>query len=183
MLAARVPSFQQRLPVLREFSAAGGDWATFQWRFLMNCEMFGWTEAEELWARPAALDDNALAALVTIPPADWATLHQAMQQMAVICGPLSNTHHRFAAWRCGDTETPLAFCSVLLALVKVAYPRMHKEGIDALVMEKLLSLALELRVIVHPSTTPTCAPCKLHGASKCTCFSKGRRDWRRVLHP
>ncbi|CAN0179594.1 unnamed protein product [Lampetra fluviatilis] len=135
----RVPSIQQHLPVLREFSATGGDWAAFQRHFLINCETAGWTEDEVLRVLSAALNNDALAALVTILPADHTTLHQAMQQMVATYGLPFNTHHRFAARSRGDTETPLTFHNALL----------DEEGIDALVTEKLLSLAWELRVIIH----------------------------------
>ncbi|CAN0251104.1 unnamed protein product [Lampetra planeri] len=135
----RVPSIQQRLPVLREFSATGGDWAAFQRHFLINCETAGWTEDEVLRVLSAALNNDALAALVTILPADHTTLHQATQQMVATYGLPFNTHHRFAAWSRGDTETPLTFHNALL----------DEEGIDALVTEKLLSLPWELRVIIH----------------------------------
>ncbi|CAM9504189.1 unnamed protein product [Lampetra planeri] len=69
--------------------------------------------------------------------------------MAVIYGPPSNTRHRFAAQRLGEAETPLAFRSTLLALPKAAFPQMDQEGIDALVLEKMLALARDLRVVVH----------------------------------
>ncbi|CAM9861974.1 unnamed protein product [Lampetra planeri] len=59
-----------------------------------------------------------------------------MQQKVAIYGPPSNTRHRFATRRRGDTETPLAFRSALLALAKATYPRRDEEGSDALGMEK-----------------------------------------------
>ncbi|CAN0094578.1 unnamed protein product [Lampetra fluviatilis] len=42
--AGCVPSLQQRLPVLKAFSVAGGDWAAFERRFISNCDMARWTE-------------------------------------------------------------------------------------------------------------------------------------------
>ncbi|CAM9770329.1 unnamed protein product [Lampetra fluviatilis] len=65
-----------------------------------------------------------------------AELFHAMQQKVAIYGPPSNTRHRFATRRRGDTETPLAFRSALLALAKATYPRRDEEGSDALGMEK-----------------------------------------------
>ncbi|CAN0254114.1 unnamed protein product [Lampetra fluviatilis] len=76
-------------------------------------------------------------------------LQQILQHMAVIYGPPSDSRHRFAARRKSESETPLAFRSALLALAKTAFPRMDLEGIDALVLEKLLSLAREMRVVIH----------------------------------
>ncbi|CAM9860251.1 unnamed protein product [Lampetra planeri] len=43
---------------------------------------------------------------------------------------------------------PLAFHSALLALAKAAFPRMDHDGIDALDLERLLSLAKDLNTIL-----------------------------------
>ncbi|CAN0287372.1 unnamed protein product [Lampetra planeri] len=136
----------QRLPALKGFSTAGGDWAAFQHRFMSHREMVGWLEAEALRALPAALDDNALAALITIPQADRSTLQQALGQMQVIYGPQSDSRHRFNNRRKGESETLLAFRSTLLALARATFPRMDHEAIDAMVLEKLLSLVWELLI-------------------------------------
>ncbi|CAM9876448.1 unnamed protein product [Lampetra planeri] len=71
---------QQRLPALKEFSASEGDWAAFQRRFTTSAKMSGWSEEVALQALPSALDDEALAAFLTVPPADRATPQQALQQ-------------------------------------------------------------------------------------------------------
>ncbi|CAN0416856.1 unnamed protein product [Lampetra fluviatilis] len=92
-------------------------------------------EAEALRALPAALDDDALPALITIPQLDRSTLQQALRHMQVIYGPPSDSRHRFANRRRGESETPLAFRSALLALARAAFPRMDHEAIDALVLE------------------------------------------------
>ncbi|CAN0422981.1 unnamed protein product [Lampetra fluviatilis] len=104
-------------------------------RFLSYCDMAGWSEAEALQALPAALDDNALAVLITIPQGDRSTLLQALLHMQEIYGRLSESCHLFAN-------------SVLLALARAAFPHMDHEGIDALVLEKLLSLAREMRFVM-----------------------------------
>ncbi|CAN0173911.1 unnamed protein product [Lampetra planeri] len=133
----RAPSFQQWLPVLKEFSAAGGDWATFQHRFLAHQEMAGSSEAEALRALPAALDDDALAPLITAPKAERSTLQQVLRHMSTIYGPPSDIRHRFADRRKGEAESPLLFRRALLAPMKATFGRMDGEGIDALVLEKL----------------------------------------------
>ncbi|CAM9503506.1 unnamed protein product [Lampetra planeri] len=54
---------------IKEFAATSGDWGVaFKRRFFMNADLAGWTEAEALWALPAALDDDTLVAFLTIPP-------------------------------------------------------------------------------------------------------------------
>ncbi|CAN0025857.1 unnamed protein product [Lampetra fluviatilis] len=47
------------------------------------------------------------------------------------------------------TSATAAFRSALLALAKAAFPWMDGEGIDALVLEKLLQLTWELRILIH----------------------------------
>ncbi|CAN0412457.1 unnamed protein product [Lampetra fluviatilis] len=103
--------------------------------------MAGWSEVEALRALPAALDDDALAALITIPRGDRSTLQQALLRMQAIYGP-----------------------PALLALTRAAFPRIDHEGIDALVLEKLLSLARELRIVMP--TVDDDNFCSLH-ASRC----------------
>ncbi|CAN0199371.1 unnamed protein product [Lampetra planeri] len=67
---------QQGLPVLKAFCTAGGDLTAFERRFFSNCDMAGWTEEEGLCALPAILDDDSLAAFITIPRGDHATFQQ-----------------------------------------------------------------------------------------------------------
>ncbi|CAN0416240.1 unnamed protein product [Lampetra fluviatilis] len=105
-------------------------------------------EEEVLRALPAALDDDALAALITIPREDRSLLQRTLQQMADIYGPPSNTRHRFAARRKGVSETLLAFRSASLALAMATFPRVDYEGIDALVFKKM-ALARDLRVVIY----------------------------------
>ncbi|CAN0205434.1 unnamed protein product [Lampetra planeri] len=45
-------------------------------------------------------------------------------------------------------ESALAYRSALLALARAKYPRMDQEGIDSLVLQKLLRLGRELRVVL-----------------------------------
>ncbi|CAM9420534.1 unnamed protein product [Lampetra fluviatilis] len=70
---------------IKEFAATSGDWGVaFKRRFFMNADLAGWTEAEALWALPAALDDDTLVAFLTIPPLERSTLTQAFDQMMYI---------------------------------------------------------------------------------------------------
>ncbi|XP_075913487.1 uncharacterized protein LOC142907715 isoform X2 [Petromyzon marinus] len=55
---------------------------------------------------------------------------------------------RFQQRKREATESPLAFCSALLALAQVAYPAMDEEGWDSLLQEKMLQLAKELQVVL-----------------------------------
>ncbi|CAM9249991.1 unnamed protein product [Lampetra planeri] len=68
--------------------------------------------------------------------------------MAAIYDPPLNVHHKFATRRKGEAETPLTFCSERLALAKAAFPRMDHDGIDTLVLERLLALAKDLNTVL-----------------------------------
>ncbi|CAN0286337.1 unnamed protein product [Lampetra fluviatilis] len=154
----------------QEFSAAGGDWAAFQRRFLTHQEMAGWTEEEALRALVAAEDDDALTALVTIPWAVRSTLHLVLQCLSEIYGPPSDIRHRFAARRKGKMKSPLAFRSALLALAKAAFLRMDWEAIDALVLDKLLHWHESFALSSKPWMTGACAPCAPRGAFTRICY-------------
>ncbi|CAN0371922.1 unnamed protein product [Lampetra planeri] len=143
-----LPYLRQRLPFIKEFNSAEGDWLALTRRFITNQDFAGWTEAEALRALPAALDD-VLAAFLTIPPAERAMLQQALAQMAAIYGLPSNVHHRFTARRQREPETLLAFRSALLVLAKAAFPKMNHDGLHLLVLEKLLALARNLHIIIQ----------------------------------
>ncbi|CAN0119718.1 unnamed protein product [Lampetra fluviatilis] len=82
---------EQGLPVLKAFCTAGGDLTAFEQRFFSNCDMAGWTEEEGLCALPAILDDDSLAAFITIPRGDHATFQQVLKHMAAIYRPPSDT--------------------------------------------------------------------------------------------
>ncbi|CAM9645532.1 unnamed protein product [Lampetra planeri] len=101
---------------------AEGDWAASSRRFLANAETAGWSEEIVLKALPSALDDDALAAFISVPPADRSTLPQAMKQLTAVSDPPSHSRHRFADRKRGINETPLAYRSFLLALARAAYP-------------------------------------------------------------
>ncbi|CAM9483357.1 unnamed protein product [Lampetra planeri] len=125
-----IPSPKHRLPFVKEFTAAGGDWEAFRRHFTANCELAGWTEAEALRVLPTALDDDALATFYAVPPAVRATLLLAFAQMAAIYDPSSNVRHKFTARRRREAETPLAFCSALLSLAKKQhFSRWSKQGL------------------------------------------------------
>ncbi|XP_075926286.1 uncharacterized protein LOC142929264 [Petromyzon marinus] len=147
-LSETKPSFQQRLPVLKEFVSDGGDWGAFQRRFLAHQEMAGWTDNEALSALPAMLDDDALATLITAPRSTRSTLQSALQVLTIVYGPSSDCRKLFHERCRGQKEPPLAYRTALLALAKAAFPRMDGEGVDAMVTEKLLALAQELQIVI-----------------------------------
>ncbi|CAM9736952.1 unnamed protein product [Lampetra planeri] len=68
--------------------------------------MVSWSDEEALQTLPAALEDKVLAVLISIPPADCATLQQALQQMAAIYGPPSHTRQLFDDRKREESETP-----------------------------------------------------------------------------
>ncbi|CAM9766505.1 unnamed protein product [Lampetra planeri] len=146
--AATDVALQQRLPPLKEFVGAAGDWGGFKRRFIAHQEMANWTDAEALCALPAMLDDDALATLTSAPKEKRATLHLALQLLSAVYGPPSDCRQLFHDRHRGANESPLAFRTALLALAKAAFPRMDEEGVDAMVAEKLLLLADELDIAV-----------------------------------
>ncbi|XP_078725340.1 uncharacterized protein LOC144942381 [Lampetra fluviatilis] len=110
--------------------------------------MVGWSDAQALRALPATLDDDSLAALISIPKRQRATLQAALQRLSDVYGP-SATRHQFYERRCKPRESPLAFRTALLAMARAAYPRMDDEAIDALVLQKLLEMARGLRLVIQ----------------------------------
>ncbi|XP_061436491.1 LOW QUALITY PROTEIN: uncharacterized protein LOC133361583 [Lethenteron reissneri] len=92
------------------------------------------------------LDDDSLAALLAVPRAKRATLTDALHQMRLIYGPPSEARHRFDARRKKASESAMGYRSALLAMAKVAYPRMDEDAVESLVLQKLMSLARQLRV-------------------------------------
>ncbi|CAM9275524.1 unnamed protein product [Lampetra fluviatilis] len=105
-------------------------------------------EEEALRALPTALDDNALVAFRAILESDRSTLQRAYAQMAAVFDPPYNARRRFLQWKRGEAETPLAFRSTLLALGQKAYPHIDWTALDSLAVERLLSLAQELGVVL-----------------------------------
>ncbi|XP_078712254.1 uncharacterized protein LOC144932117 isoform X2 [Lampetra fluviatilis] len=69
-----VQSLRRRLPFIKEFVAASGDWVAFKRRFLTNADLAGWMEVDAQKTLPAALKDDALAAFLAIPPSERSTL-------------------------------------------------------------------------------------------------------------
>ncbi|XP_078466775.1 uncharacterized protein LOC144730090 [Lampetra planeri] len=136
----------QRLPALKAFSSEGGEWAAFERRFVSLIETSGWSEYEALQGLPAMLDDDSLAALLAVPRAKRAMLTDALHQMRLIYGPPSEARHRFHARRKKASESAMGYRSALLAMAKVAYPRMDEDAVESLVLQKLMSLARQLRV-------------------------------------
>ncbi|CAN0209302.1 unnamed protein product [Lampetra fluviatilis] len=61
---------------------------------------------------------------------------------------LFKSRRKFLLRRREEGESPLAFRSALLALGRAAYPRMDRVAPDSLALERLLSLASELGVIL-----------------------------------
>ncbi|CAN0419112.1 unnamed protein product [Lampetra planeri] len=86
---------QQRLPPLKEFVAAEGDWGGFQRRFIAHQEMAKWSDAEALCALPALLDSDALAALTSAPREERSTLRMALQLLAGVYGPSAECRQQF----------------------------------------------------------------------------------------
>ncbi|XP_078476717.1 uncharacterized protein LOC144737738 [Lampetra planeri] len=142
----RLAHVQQRLPELKAFSSEGGEWAAFERRFVSLIETSGWSEYEALQSLPAMLDDDALAALLVVPRAKRATLTDALHQMRLIYGSPSEARHRFDARRKKAFESAMGYRSALLAMARVAYPRMDEDAVESLVLQKLMSLARQLRV-------------------------------------
>ncbi|CAM9616292.1 unnamed protein product [Lampetra fluviatilis] len=140
---------QQRLPALSAFKADGGDWGAFQRRFLAHQEMSGWSDTTALRALPAMLDDDALAAFTSAARSSRSTLQAALHLMAKVFGPPSTCRHQFYDRRKVAGEMTLAYRTALLALADAAFPRMDKEGKDAMVTEQLLALAHELGVPIN----------------------------------
>ncbi|XP_061435288.1 uncharacterized protein LOC133360523 [Lethenteron reissneri] len=141
-------ALHQRLPPLKEFVGAEGDWGGFQRRFLAHQEMAKWTDAEALSALPALLDGDALAALTSAPKERRSTLPMALQLLAGVYGPSAECRQQFYDRQRGAKESPLAYRTSLLALAKTAFPRMDEDGVDAMVTEKILLLADDLDIAV-----------------------------------
>ncbi|CAN0416798.1 unnamed protein product [Lampetra fluviatilis] len=141
----------RRLPHVREFVAAGGDWSTFRWRFKAAYKLVRWSEEEALIALPTILDDDALAVFRSISPGKKATLTQAFAEMAEVYEPPDDRTRKCQHHRRGSTESPLAYRSALMALAVDAYPNVKREHLDPLVMERMLVLAREMDVVL-----PTC---------------------------
>ncbi|CAN0023170.1 unnamed protein product [Lampetra planeri] len=108
-------------------------------------------EVEALRALPKALDDDTLAAFDAILSEDKSRLPQALAQMAAIFAPPSNKCQKFTTRRRGEAKRPLAFRSVLMALAKSAYPGIDHVGRDSPVLERMLLLAQELKIVI-PAT-------------------------------
>ncbi|CAN0417910.1 unnamed protein product [Lampetra planeri] len=140
---------QQRLPDLKAFSSEGREWAAFERRFVSLIETSSWSEYEALQGLPAMLDDDCLAALLEVPRAKRATLTDALHQMRLIYGPPSEARHRFDARRKKASESAMGYRSALLAMARVAYPRMDEDAVESLVLQKLMSLDSQLRVAMQ----------------------------------
>ncbi|CAM9504120.1 unnamed protein product [Lampetra planeri] len=98
------PALKRRLPFVKEFVAAGGDWVAFSCRFTATCELVKLKEGEVQRALQTVLDGAALRAFYSIPAED-----------------------------------------------RAAYPRMDKDGLDALVLDRMLGLAQELDIVLPAS--------------------------------
>ncbi|CAM9861632.1 unnamed protein product [Lampetra planeri] len=66
--------------------------------------------------------------------------------MAAAFEPPSSAHLKFSLRRREEGEPPLDFRSSLLALARAAYPDPEGAALDSLALERLLSLARELRI-------------------------------------
>ncbi|CAM9637042.1 unnamed protein product [Lampetra planeri] len=146
------PGLKKRLPLVKSFSAAGGDWVAFSRRFTVTCALVGWTDREVLQALPTALDEAALGAFFSISAEYRATLQQALMQMAGIFDLPSSMCHRYAMRQWEEAETPLVFRSSLISLAQAVYPKMDKNGLGALVLDGMLGLALDLNIVLPASS-------------------------------
>ncbi|XP_032819474.1 uncharacterized protein LOC116947623 [Petromyzon marinus] len=133
-----------RLPQVHAFSATEGDWMAFHLRFKAEYRSIKWSEHEALRALPTALDDDSLAAFYSIPEADRSSLASACAAMAALYAPPSTIRKKFQLRKWGDTDSPLAFHSALLALRRAAYPSMDRAALDSLALERRLTVAKEL---------------------------------------
>ncbi|CAM9282417.1 unnamed protein product [Lampetra fluviatilis] len=141
----------RRLPHVRKFVAAGGDWSAFRWRFEAAYKFVLWSEEEALIALPTMLDGDALAMFHSIPADKKKTLQQAFQEMAEVYELPDDRMKKFQHRWWGSSELPLAYRSALMALAVDAYPNVTQELLDPLVMECMLALAWEMDVVL-----PTC---------------------------
>ncbi|CAN0105731.1 unnamed protein product [Lampetra planeri] len=80
----------RRLPQVKEFIAAGGDWSTFTWRYEAAFRSVHWMEDAALVALPTVLDDDALAVFRSIP-LEKSMLQGAHAEMAEVYEPPSDT--------------------------------------------------------------------------------------------
>ncbi|CAM9843423.1 unnamed protein product [Lampetra fluviatilis] len=101
------------------------------------------------------------------PSKDKSTLPQALAQMA----PPSDKCQKFA------TRSH----SALMTLAKSVYPGMDHVGRDSLVLERMLLLAQEFKVVCQPRKRTTCLHSKLHGASRHISTSSNVRPWPRAV--
>ncbi|CAN0107499.1 unnamed protein product [Lampetra fluviatilis] len=99
------PSAMHRLPPVRAFSAAAGDWTTFRRRSEAAYHSVDWSADEALQALPMALDDDSLAAFYSISEADCSSFTDACSAMAANFDSPSNIHVRFLLRKRRDTET------------------------------------------------------------------------------
>ncbi|CAM9364029.1 unnamed protein product [Lampetra planeri] len=68
--------------------------------------------------------------------------------MPAVFEPPRNTRQKFAVRCKEDGELALAYRSVLLVLAKAAFPKMDHDGLDTLVLEKMLGLAKDLHTVL-----------------------------------
>ncbi|CAM9423576.1 unnamed protein product [Lampetra fluviatilis] len=138
----------RRLPPVKEFTAAGGDWSAFVRRFEAAYRSVNWMEDQALRALPTALDDDRLAAFWAIPADKKATLQGAYREMAAVYNPPSATRGKFLQRCRGNAETPVAYHGALMALGLAAYSQLDQAALDSLLMEKMLELASEMGVVL-----------------------------------
>ncbi|CAN0438147.1 unnamed protein product [Lampetra fluviatilis] len=92
-----------------------------EWHFISASRLciirsVDWSEHEALRVLPTALDDDSLAVFYSILEADRSSLVGACAAMAAIYEPSLTIRRKFQLRKRGDTESPLAFRSALLAL-------------------------------------------------------------------
>ncbi|CAM9704256.1 unnamed protein product [Lampetra planeri] len=113
----------------------------------VNCPGLGGLQPEAAGSsemHPPLLADILSSDDSTNPTLGPQLASDALDRMALVYGPPSETRHRFANRRREADETPLAYQSVWMALAHADYPRMDDVGLDSIVLEKMLLLAREL---------------------------------------
>ncbi|CAN0339826.1 unnamed protein product [Lampetra fluviatilis] len=92
----------RRLPHVRKFVAAGGDWSAFRWSFEAAYKSVRWSVEEALIALPTMLDDDVLAVFRSIPADKKKTLTQAFQELAEVYEPPDDRMRKFQHRRWGS---------------------------------------------------------------------------------
>ncbi|CAM9284692.1 unnamed protein product [Lampetra fluviatilis] len=163
-----------RLPHIKEFVTAGGDWSAFTWQFESAFRSVWWTGVEALGVLPTVLDDQALAVFRSIPPGKKKTLKDVYAVIAEVYEPPSATQWKLMHRRRGSNESSLAYRGALLALAMTAY---HDAKLEILILGKMLELAKNMGVKL-----PVCGhePLTFRWAAKCLNAQDNLQHWAQM---